>query len=200
MNDKLLWYFIWSKYFKQNTEITEIIIYLGGKKKKLVHSFQIFPKTNHTSADSRNCVSHRQNINCYALNWLKVFKNCFETARQAVIQQKTPVFSWSMNHIYLNFSKPSLSTEKRNISIGIFFHQWKHTIEMPAKAQSLIQCFRNTLIITSCSHYLQVFSRMTHWMSKGRLYWQSCVSLVPSNPDQLRKANVHISQSVWHPV
>lgn len=22
---------------------------------KLVHSFQIFPKTNHTSADSRNC-------------------------------------------------------------------------------------------------------------------------------------------------
>lgn len=37
-----------------------------------------------------------------------------------MIRQKTPVFSWSMNHIYLNFSKPSLSTEKMNISIGIF--------------------------------------------------------------------------------
>lgn len=33
-NYKLLGYFIWRKYFQQNTEITEIIIYLGEKKKK----------------------------------------------------------------------------------------------------------------------------------------------------------------------
>lgn len=26
VNDKLLWYFIWSKYFKQNTETTKIIM------------------------------------------------------------------------------------------------------------------------------------------------------------------------------
>lgn len=30
---------------------------------------------------------------------------------------------------------------------------------MPSKAQSLIQCFRNTLTITSCSHYLQSFQQ-----------------------------------------
>lgn len=46
-NYKLLGYFIWRKYFQQNTEITEIIMYLGKKKRrKLLHSCLIFPKTN----------------------------------------------------------------------------------------------------------------------------------------------------------
>lgn len=117
VNNKLLWYFIWSKYFKQNTEITKIIS--GGKKWNWYTVSKFFQRLI-TLQLIQGTVSHRQNINCFALNWLKVFKNCFATARQAAIWQNTPVFSWSMNHIYVNFSKPSLSTEKMNISIGIF--------------------------------------------------------------------------------
>lgn len=78
-NYKLLQYFIWSKYFQQKLETTEVIIHLRKKtmKERCYTVLQFCQRPNHTPAHSRNCVSYGQSINGFALNWPKVLKSCF---------------------------------------------------------------------------------------------------------------------------